>query len=96
MNPTPEILTQQIETAFHYRGHVTCTLHDGKTVEGYLYNRVLTSERPFVELFLAGTGDPHKLWIEEIQSVALTGKDEASGKSYQNWLDKQAAKGGSQ
>ncbi len=77
-------LKKQIEDAFHYRGHVTLTFQDGKTVEGYLFNR----DYEWLDVFLKGSGDKARYWMKDLQSIALTGVDEAAGKSYQEWMKK--------
>jgi hypothetical protein len=73
-----EALRAQIEAAYDYRGHVTVTLKDGKTVEGFLYNREFENPRVaedhFVELMLKDSEERRRLKIEEISSVALTGQ----------------------
>lgn len=68
-------LEQQVEAAFHFRGHVTVHLRDGGQVEGYLYNRELTRRPAWVELFLKGSGDKRRLELERIARVELTGED---------------------
>jgi len=87
-------LQQQIEAAFDYRGHVSVILASGKTVAGFLYNRHFENgpgtDAGFVELFLAGSGEPCQLDITTITTVELTGKDEAAGKSYHDWLQKKS------
>jgi hypothetical protein len=79
----PSELERQIEAAFDYRGHVTIALKTGESVEGFVFNRQFAhptlSEEPFIEVFLAGSGERRKYAIATIQSVALTGKDYASG-----------------
>jgi hypothetical protein len=74
-------LERQIEAAFDYRGHVTITLKHGERVVGYVYNRQFAhpqlQEPPFIEIFLAGSGDRQKLAIEAIRAVELTGKNYA-------------------
>ncbi|HEX5037722.1 MAG TPA: hypothetical protein VFX30_11225 [bacterium] len=85
---------KQIEDAFTYRGHVTVALKDGKTAEGYLFNRCYEQHPSskdvgyFVELFLKGSGDKARFLMQDIASIALTGVDEAAGKSYQDWIKK--------
>jgi hypothetical protein len=75
-------LERQIEAAFDFRGHVTITLNDGGHVVGYVYNRQFADpqrrEPPFIEVFLAGSGDRHGIAIDTIRSIALTGKDYAA------------------
>jgi hypothetical protein len=78
-------LERQIEAAFDYRGHVTITLKSGERVVGYVYNRQFTHpklrEPPFIEMFLAGSGECRKFSIDVIHAVELTGKDYAAADS---------------
>jgi hypothetical protein len=78
-------LERQIEAAFDYRGHVTITLKNSERVVGYVYNRQFAHpklhEAPFLEVFLAGSGNSHKIAIEAIRAVELTGKDHAASGS---------------
>lgn len=87
-------LSRQLEAAFDYRGHVTVTLKDGSTVEGFLFNRQLASpllkEPPFVELYLKGSAEHRKLAISELKSIALSGEDFAAGKSFEDLKKKKA------
>jgi len=96
MTEISDELKKQIESAFHYRGHVTVTFTDGQSVDGYLYNREYanpkTPEDHFIDVFLKGSGNPARYKISTVQSVALTGADEAAGKSYQDWMKKQDKK----
>jgi hypothetical protein len=75
-------LERQIEAAFDYRGHVTITLKSGERVSGYVYNRQFAHpklrEPPFIEVFLAGSGERRKFSLDGIDAVALTGKDYAA------------------
>ena len=75
-------LERQIEAAFDYRGHVTIILKNGEHVVGYLYNRQFADpklrELPFIEVFLAGSGERLKFTLDGIDVVALTGKDYAA------------------
>jgi hypothetical protein len=88
-------LKRQIEAAFHYRGHVTLAFKDGTSVEGYLFNRDYelpagaAQEGYFLDVFLKGSGDKARFWMKDLASIALTGVDEAAGKSYQEWMKKQ-------
>jgi hypothetical protein len=75
-------LERQIEAAFDYRGHATITLKSGERVVGYVYNRQFAHpklpEPPFIEMFLAGSGERRKFTLDGIDTVALTGKDYAA------------------
>jgi hypothetical protein len=79
--PVREI-ERQIEAAFDYRGHVTITLRAGERVVGYVYNRQFAHpkllEPPFIEIFLAGSGERRKFVIAAIHMIELTGKDYAA------------------
>ena len=69
--------------AFDYRGDVTLTLEDGDDVEGYVTN--LRGDA--VELWRRGTTQVLSLPSARIRGVVLSGRDTASGRSYQTWLD---------
>lgn len=75
-------LERRIEAAFDYRGHVAITLNDGERLIGYVYNRQFAQpaqrQPPFIEVFLAGSGDRQTIAIETIRSIELTGKDYAA------------------
>jgi hypothetical protein len=83
MSRLPETdLERQLEKAFNYRGHVTLTLDDGSTVEGYVFNRELghakLKEPPFVELFRKGSGAKEKVALARVRAIALSGIDHAA------------------
>lgn len=88
-------LKEQIEAAFDYRGHVTLTLTDGRSVEGFLFNRYLGGEKraeaPYVEVMLKGSAERQRFEVSELAAVALTGEDAAAGKSYADYLEKKEA-----
>ena len=86
-------LHQQIEAAFDYRGHVTLNFKNGDKIEGFVYNRVLKGTAPFVEIFLKGSAEPRSYQVSALTGIALTGVDEAAGKSYQDWLEKKRSMG---
>lgn len=70
-------LAHQIDEAFDYRGHVTVTLQDGGTIEGYLFNRELRPVKgePYVEIIRKDSDERVRLPADRLKSVALTGKD---------------------
>lgn len=86
-------LKQQIEDAFHYRGHVTVTLNNGTAVEGFLYNRQYEDPRhpegSYVELVVKNKDENRRFPIADIRHIALTGEDPAAGNSYADYLAKQ-------
>lgn len=75
--PIPQELVAQIEAAFDYRGHVTLTLADGKTLEGFLFNRELAPVKgeAYVEVIPKDSEERVRLAAKDLKAVALTGKD---------------------
>lgn len=67
----------QIDEAFDFRGHVTVTFTDGKTLEGYLFNRELQPFKgeAYIEMIPKDTDQRLRFPAESVKSVALTGKD---------------------
>jgi hypothetical protein len=91
----PEI-REALEKAFDYRGDVTLTLKDGRTIEGYVFDRkikgpllsdcaVRLMPRP-----KDANDQPAKLSIaySEIAALAFTGRDTAAGKSFAAWVQR--------
>ncbi len=89
-------LKDQIEFAFEFRGNVTLNLLDGRTVEGFVFNREFQNPRlskdMFVEIFRADNGQAETLRIQDLKSIDVTGEDCAAGKSYAEWIEKQKLK----
>jgi hypothetical protein len=78
-----------IEKAFDYRGDLTLTLKDGRTIEGYVFDRKIKG--PTLSdcvVRLMPKDDPGKLSIiySDIASLAFTGRDTAAGKSFAAWV----------
>lgn len=78
--PLSKEVAAQIDEAFDFRGHVTVVFTDGKTVEGYLFNRELTpmSGEAYIEMIPKDTDQRLRFPAASVMSVALTGKDFAS------------------
>ncbi|MFI5363227.1 MAG: hypothetical protein ACHQ49_14770 [Elusimicrobiota bacterium] len=70
-------VAEQIEAAYDYRGHVTLTLNDGATVEGFLFNREAAPLKgePYVEMMRKDTDERVRFAAKDVKSVAITGKD---------------------
>jgi hypothetical protein len=79
-----------LEKAFDYRGDVTITLKDGKTVEGYIFDRRTgkTLADSQVRLFPKDRDEKVSVPYAEIARLAFTGKDTAAGKSFETWVKK--------
>ena len=81
-------LAEAVERAFDYRGDVTLELTSGGSVMGYLFNRDATGPEPWIELFPADDPAPRRIAYAQIASLAFTGEDTASGKSWETWVSK--------
>lgn len=81
-------LVEAIELAFDYRGDVTVELSSGELLVGYLFNREAHGAAPWIELFPAGTPDVRRVFYEDIVTIAFSGEDTASGKSWAHWVAK--------
>jgi hypothetical protein len=80
-----------LEKAFDYRGDLTITLKDGRTVEGYLFDRKAESQSLADCLVRVMPKDaPGKISIRysEIAALAFSGRDTAAGKSFEAWVKK--------
>jgi hypothetical protein len=91
---TDEEIHAALEKAFDYRGDVTLTLKDGRTVAGYVFDRRtgLTLAESAVRIMPANgpATERTKLSIpySEIAALAFTGRDTAAGKSFEAWVRK--------
>jgi hypothetical protein len=84
-----------VELAFDYRGNTTVVKRDGTEFDGYVFNRDAEAPVPYLEMFDADGGGPHRVPYSEVRTIRFTGKDTAAGKSYAAWLArKQAEKAG--
>jgi len=87
----PGSLQEIVEIAFDYRGDVTLLLRDGDDLVGYLANRSICRPAPaesWIEVFPAAGGPRRRISLVAIRGLILSGKDVASGKSWENWLKK--------
>jgi hypothetical protein len=80
-----------IEKAFDYRGDLTLQLKDGRTIEGYVFDRKIKG--PALSdcvVRLMPKDQPGKLSVpySDIASLAFTGRDTAAGKSFAAWVKK--------
>lgn len=76
MTLSPDVAAQ-IDEAFDFRGHVTVTFQDGKTLEGYLFNRELRPLRgeAYIEVIPKDRDDRLRFPAASVKSVVLSGKD---------------------
>lgn len=87
---TEEELRTGLEKAFDYRGDVTVTRKDGSTVEGYLFDRKsgVTLHDSYIRIMPPSSMERIKIRYSEITGLAFTGRDTASGKSWDAWVKK--------
>ncbi len=81
-------LSEAIELAFDYRGDVTVELKSGGQVTGYLFNRTATGDQPTIELFPSASSGTLTIPYSEVMTIAFTGEDTATGKSWEAWITK--------
>ena len=86
---SPEEIRIALEKAFHYRGDITITCKDGAIVEGYLFDRRThgTLDASVVRVLLA-SGEKVSISYAQIARLVFSGRDTASGKSYEAWVEK--------
>ena len=81
-------LRAALDQAFDYRGDVTLTLKDGRTIEGYVFDRRpgadLQSSR--IRILPAGGNEKLSLSYAEIAALAFSGRDTAAGRSWEAWV----------
>jgi adenosylhomocysteine nucleosidase len=73
-------ISELVEQAFGYRGHVTVQRHDGSKLIGYVYDR----DPAHVEMFDEQGTSRIRIAIREIADITLTGED-CAATSQRNW-----------
>lgn len=81
-----EVAERAIELAFDYRGDVTLTLADGRTVEGYLFDRRRESGGRLTVRLMLTEGGRATVDAGDVRRLAFTGRDTAAGKSWETWV----------
>lgn len=89
--PRAEDLVKIVDAALDYRGDVSLELHGGEEVAGYIFNRVIDREAAppgdsYLELFPRGEDERRKVLYRDIRGVVFSGRDTASGKSWETWV----------
>jgi len=84
-------LARLVDLAFDYRGNTTVVKRDGTALHGYVFNRDADAPAPYLEMFDAEGGGPHRVPYADVRTVHFTGKDTAAGKSYAAWLARKRA-----
>jgi hypothetical protein len=78
------------EKAFDYRGDVTLTLKDGRTINGYVFDRRTGATLQDSSVRIIPSTERTKLTVpySEIAALAFTGRDTAAGKTFEAWVRK--------
>lgn len=84
-------LVEAVEQAFDYRGDVSLQLTSGRTVEGYVSNRDARAAQPFLEMFPKDESGMQLIRYADVEAIGFTGKDTASGQSWEAWVTKKEA-----
>lgn len=85
-----EELRRGLEKAFDYRGDVTVTTTDGTVIEGYLFDRrsAGTLHDSLIRIMPKDTTARVAIRYSEVAGIAFTGRDTASGRSWDAWVKK--------
>lgn len=83
-------LRNALEKAFDYRGDVTLTLKDGRTIQGYVFDRRSGKALADSAVRVIPANERAKVTVaySEIAALAFTGRDTAAGKSFEAWVKK--------
>ncbi len=86
------VLAALIESAFDYRGDVTLLLATGDELEGYVSNRDAEADEPWLDVLPKAGSASQRVPYSALRGVHFSGKDTASGKSWETWVKKFEAK----
>jgi len=87
----PARLREAVLRAVDFRGDVTIECVDGSIVEGFAFDaRVEPPDAACVRILPADGAARQTVPLAAIRTLAFTGKDAASGKSWETWLRRYA------
>ena len=88
------LLRDALDKAFDYRGNITLNLHDGRKLEGYVFDRHAGKDLrdSYVRIIPVAERLKIKVAYADVRSLEFTGKDTAAGKSFESWVAKYWAK----
>ena len=81
-------LVEAVEVAFDYRGDVTISLKSGECLSGYLFNRQVRESDSSIDVFPSDDSPARQIPYDQIVTIAFTGEDTATGKSWESWIAK--------
>jgi hypothetical protein len=91
----PPALREALELAFNYRGDVTIVRRStGQKIEGYVFDRRIdrATNELIVRIIPKDSAERIAIALSDVASLSFTGKDTASGKTFENWIRKYAQK----
>lgn len=91
----PALLREAVARAVDFRGDVTLELTDGRTVSGYAFDADLRGSdgaRHAIRILPTDADARISIPLATVRTLAFSGKDPASGKSWENWLRRYAQK----
>jgi hypothetical protein len=79
-----------LEKAFDYRGDITLTLKDGRTITGYAFDRRTGKTLADSAVRVIPSNERTKLTIaySEIAALNFSGRDTAAGRTFEAWVKK--------
>ena len=90
----PKDLVTALNRAFDYRGDVKLTLRDGRSIDGYIFDR-----RPgqgladsFIRMMPRDRDEKLNIAYAHIARLEFSDRDPAAGKSWETWVKKYAEK----
>lgn len=90
------MLREGVVRAVDFRGDVTITTRDGRSISGYAFDARVGAEpdpaKDEIRVLPADSNERVRIPLSAIESLAFTGKDAASGKSWENWIRRYAEK----
>ena len=92
----PAMLREGVARAVDFRGDVTILTTDGRTVAGYAFDaRLAPTPDPAkdeIRVLPADSNERVRVPLSSIKTLAFTGKDAASGRSWESWIRRYAEK----
>ncbi len=90
----PEALKAALDEAFSYRGDVTIVTRDGRSIEGYIFDRRVGAslDASSVRILTAASEERITVAYSAIASLTFSGRDTAAGKSWETWVRRYAQK----
>lgn len=95
-NSDPARLREGVARAVDFRGDVTIVTTDGRAIAGYAFDARLGATpdpaKDEIRVLPADSNERVRVPLGTIRTLAFTGKDAASGKSWESWIRRYAEK----